>query len=61
MIAIISLFIILILALTVIRIGAIVLELTSLSMNVSDFQAQSAFSGVDFTISESESIVNHPV
>lgn len=61
MIAIIGLFIILILALTVIRIGAIALELTGLSTDVAAFQAQSAFSGVGFTTSESESIVNHPV
>jgi len=61
MIAIVGLFIILILALTVIRIGSIALELTGLSTDVSAFQAQSAFSGVGFTTSESESIVNHPV
>ena len=61
MIAIIGLFVILILALMVIRIGAIALELTGLSTDVAAFQAQSAFSGVGFTTSESESIVNHPV
>jgi len=43
MIAIIGLFIILILALTVIRIGAIALELTGLSTDVADFQAQWRF------------------
>lgn len=61
MIAIIGLCIILILALTGIRVGAIVLELTGLSTDVAAFQAQSAFSGAGFTTSESESIVNHPV
>ena len=61
MIAIIGLFTILTLSLTVIRIGSIALELTGLSSDVSAFQAQSAFSGVGFTTSESESIVNHPV
>jgi len=61
MIAIIGLFTILILALTTIRIGAIALELTGLSNDVAAFQAQSAYSGVGFTTSESESIVNHPV
>ena len=41
MIAIIGLFIILILSLTVVRIGAIALELTGLSTDVAAFQAQS--------------------
>ena len=61
MIAIIGLFTILILSLTVVRIGAIALELTGLSTDIAAFQAQSAFSGVGFTTSESESIVNHPM
>ncbi len=61
MIAIIGLFIILTLSLTVVRIGAIALELTGLSTDIAAFQAQSAFSGVGFTTSESESIVNHPL
>ena len=61
MVAIIGLFIILILALTVVRIGAIALELTGLSTDIAAFQAQSAFSGAGFTTSESETIVSHPV
>jgi len=61
MIALISLFMILILSLTVIRVGAISLELTGIAPEVASFQAQSAFSGVGFTTAESESIVNHPV
>ena len=46
MVAIIGLLIILILSLTVVRIGAIALELTGLSTDVAALQAQSAFSGV---------------
>ena len=61
MIALISLFMILILSLTVIRIGAISLELTGVAPEVASFQAQSAFSGAGFTTTESETIVNHPV
>jgi len=44
----------------VIRIGAVALELTGISSEIASFQAQSAFSGVGFTTSESEIIVNHP-
>ncbi len=61
MIALISLFIIVILSISVVRIGAIALELTGISPEVAAFQAQSAFSGAGFTTTESESIVNHPV
>lgn len=61
MIALISLFIILILSITVVRIGATALELTGISPEVASFQAQSAFSGAGFTTAESESIVNHPL
>lgn len=61
MIALISLFIILILSITVVRIGATALELTGISPEVAAFQAQSAFSGAGFTTTESESIVTHPV
>ncbi len=61
MIALISLFMILIMSITVVRIGAIGLELTGLSTEVASFQSQSAFSGAGFTTTESESIVTHPV
>ena len=43
------------------RIGAVALTLTGLSQEVSRFQARSAFTGVGFTTSEAESVVNHPV
>lgn len=37
------------------------MEMTGLSRDAAVFQAHSAFSGVGFTTSESESVVNHPV
>jgi hypothetical protein len=61
MIALFGLLIIIFVSIIVVRIGAIALELTGLSSEVASFQAQSAFSGVGFTTTESEVIVNHPV
>ncbi len=61
MIAIASLFVVLILSLLVTRIATVALTLTGLSNEVARFQARSAFSGVGFTTGESEQIVNHPV
>jgi len=61
MIAIFSLLIIVLLSIIVVRIGSVALELTGLSPEIASFQAQSAFSGVGFTTSESETIVTHPV
>lgn len=61
MIAVFSLLIIIVLSIVVVRIGAIALELTGLSVEIASFQAQSAFSGVGFTTMESETIVTHPV
>lgn len=45
----------------VVRIGTIALKMTGLSRDIAAFQAQSAFSGVGFTTSESEYVVSHPV
>ncbi len=61
MIALFGLFTIIVLSILVVRIGATALELTGLSAEIASFQAQSAFSGVGFTTSESEMIVTHPV
>jgi len=61
MIAVISLFVILIISSIVTRIATVILVHTGLSEDAAKFQARSAFSGVGFTTSESESIVNHPV
>jgi hypothetical protein len=59
--ALFGLFTIIVLSITVVRIGAMAFELTGLSEEVAAFQAQSAFSGVGFTTAESESIVSHPL
>ncbi len=61
MFALISLLTIITLSVAVVRVGAIALELTGLSREVAEFQAQSAFSGVGFTTSEAETVVSHPV
>ncbi|MCF7893621.1 MAG: potassium transporter TrkA [Candidatus Omnitrophica bacterium] len=61
MLALFGLFAVIILSITVIRIGSIAFELTGLSPEVATFQAQSVFSGVGFTTDESETIVSHPV
>lgn len=61
MVAIFSLFIVAILSLLVTRIAAMALMFTGLSREAARFQARSAFSGVGFTTTESELIMNHPV
>ncbi|MBD3378999.1 MAG: potassium transporter TrkA [Candidatus Omnitrophica bacterium] len=61
MIALFTFFAVILLSITVIRIGAAALELTGLSDDVAAFQAQSAFSGAGFTTSESETVLKHPV
>jgi len=60
-VAIFSLFTVAILSLLVTRIAAMALMFTGLSQEAARFQARSAFSGVGFTTSESELILNHPV
>jgi K+/H+ antiporter YhaU regulatory subunit KhtT len=61
MIAIISFFIVILVSLLITRIAAISLIHTGLSDEAARFQARSAFTGVGFTTSESEQVVNHPV
>ncbi|MEZ6092761.1 MAG: TrkA C-terminal domain-containing protein [Pirellulaceae bacterium] len=61
MVPVITLVVTLAIALLVTRIAAVALTLTGLSQEVARFQARSAFSGVGFTTSEAESIMNHPV
>jgi K+/H+ antiporter YhaU regulatory subunit KhtT len=61
MIAIASLLLTLTLSLLVTRVASMALMLTGLSTEMARFQARSAFSGVGFTTSEAESIVNHPI
>ncbi len=61
MAAIVSLIVTLGLSVLVCRIAETALTLTGLSRASARFQARSAFSGVGYTTTESESIVNHPV
>ncbi|ADK81425.1 TrkA C-terminal domain-containing protein [Sediminispirochaeta smaragdinae] len=61
MIALLSFFVILLLSLSIVRIAAIMLQLTGLSADTARFQARSAFTGTGFTTRESEMIIGHPV
>jgi hypothetical protein len=61
MAALITLLVVVILSITVVRVGGIALTMTGVSKDLAVFQAQSAFSGVGFTTNESESVVKHPV
>jgi hypothetical protein len=61
MVSAISLLIILTLSILITRIGTVALTLTGLSRDSARFQARSAFLGVGFTTSESESVVSHLV
>src|SRR6056297_3712972 len=59
--SLISLIIILVLSVLITKIASESLIHTGLSKEMARFQARSAFTGVGFTTSESESIANHPV
>jgi hypothetical protein len=61
MIAIVTLLTILILSILITRIATVALTHTGLSREIARFQARSAFTGVGFTTSESENVVNHPL
>ena len=61
MLALISLFIVVLSSLLVTRVASVMLTLTGLSAQSARFQARSAFSGAGFTTSESEAITSHPV
>ena len=61
MVSIISLLFVVIVSLLITRVAAVALTFTGLAWESARFQARSAFTGVGFTTSESESIVNHPV
>lgn len=61
MLAIITVLAALFISLLITRIATIALSVTGLSKESSRFQARSAFTGVGFTTSEAESVVNHPV
>ncbi|MFP4180080.1 MAG: TrkA C-terminal domain-containing protein [Spirochaetaceae bacterium] len=61
MVALISFFVLLIISLSLVRIAAVILQLTGIAFDSALFQARSAFTGAGFTTRESEMIVNHPV
>lgn len=61
MIAIATVLAALLVSLLVTRIATIALAVTGLSKEAARFQARSAFTGVGFTTTEAESVVNHPV
>lgn len=59
--SIIALFVIAIISLIAVRVGATALMMTGLSWDTASFQSYSAFFGVGFTTREAEMVVNHPV
>jgi len=61
MLSIISLLTVLTLSILVTRIATVVLTQTGLARESAKFQARSAFTGVGFTTTESEKVVNHPI
>lgn len=61
MLALISLFVVVLASLLVTRVAAVMLTLTGLSAQSARFQARSAFSGAGFTTTESEAVLSHPV
>ncbi len=61
MVALAGLFAVILLSLLITRVATVALTLTGLSRESARFQARSALSGVGFTTTEAESIVNHPV
>lgn len=61
MIALAGLLVVIVMSLLISRVATVALVLTGLSREVARFQARSALSGVGFTTSEAESVVNHPV
>lgn len=61
MVAVATLLIIILLSLLITRVATMMLTQTGLSQESARFQARSALSGVGFTTSEAEAVVNHPV
>lgn len=61
MLALVSLITVVLVSLLVTRVATVALTLTGLSRESARFQARSALSGVGFTTSEAEAVVNHPV
>ena len=61
MLAILTLLLVVAFSILVTRTAAVALTHTGLSQEAARFQARSAFTGVGYTTSESETVVNHPV
>lgn len=61
MVALITVLAVVLLSLVITRVATIALALTGLSKESARFQARSALSGVGFTTSEAEGVVNHPI
>jgi hypothetical protein len=61
MLAAASLLVVVLVALLVMRVATAVLTMTGLSRESARFQVRSALTGVGFTTSETEAVVNHPV
>ncbi len=61
MAALTTVFVVVTLSLLISRIATVALSLTGMSREAARFQARSALSGVGFTTSEAESVVNHPI
>jgi len=61
MAGIVTVILILIFSILITRVASIALTHTGLSRESAKFQARSAFTGVGFTTTESEKVVNHPV
>ena len=59
--AVVLLLIVAFVSLLITRVATVALTTTGMSRPVARFQARSAMSGVGFTTSEAESVVNHPV
>ena len=61
MVALVSVLVIVLLSLLITRVATVALSLTGMSRESARFQARSALTGVGFTTSEAEDVVNHPV
>ena len=61
MFALATVFLVVVVSLLISRIATVALTLTGMSGEAARFQARSALSGVGFTTTEAESVVNHPV
>jgi len=61
MAALATVFVVVVVSLLISRVATVALSLTGMSREAARFQARSALSGVGFTTSEAESVVNHPV